>query len=305
MEIKLVNYSGNGYNDVNDILVSNKAILAIDGSTSITGICLLDVNTKSLIARARVIRDEIHESPVRYKLALKDFVYQLLVKFPNIQIISYEEPVIYHASAVKNLFMLRTFVEELIIEHEPDLNYIQHFEVANTRWKKIFLYPDKMKNKTDEDKQAVNEKVKRIYNIGGDLDLNESDAIGLGYATVEILNGEKNFELESKKKPTKFQYNIEFTTEDEVGAIQDIEFDKYGIPEKIIDNGIEFRELGNKDKLEDKIYTELQNADFVLVLCFDITKHGDIAMKYGLSNLDTNEVKAIVWRKTRKKIKEW
>lgn len=306
MQIKLVNYSGNGYNEIDNIEVKSDAIMAIDGSTSDTGLSIIDLKTKGLIARMLISRDELSESPVRYKLELKKLVLSIVLNNVNIKHIAYEEPCIYHKSAIKNLFMLRSFVEEMIIENEPKLNYINHFEVANTRWKKIFLYPDKMTNNTENDKQLVNTKVKQIYSLVGDIDFNETDSIGLGYASAEIINGEKNFELLSKKKPTAFKYEIIFDNESNPEfIIEDIIDGNYKIPQKVKDNGIKIKELGNREKLETKIYEELQDEDCVLVISFNKLKHGDVVMKYNLSNLLNDNINAIVWRKTRKKLKEW
>ena len=305
MKVNVVNYTGYGsYEELDDIRVRDgNAIMSIDGSTSTTGISILNMDTKGLLARMNIVRDDMTESPVRYKIKLKQLVLSIIKQNPLIKYISYEEPCIYHKSAIKNLFMLRSFIEEMIIENEPELNYLRHFEVANTRWKKIFLYPEKMSNNTEQDKARVNEKVKKIYSLWGDLDLNESDAIGLGYATLEILRGEKNFELES----TAFKYNIEFEDEPETDFVIEHILDEeceYKIPKKLYENGIKIKDLGDREKLDDKIYSELQNEDCILLLSFKSKKHGDIAMKYGLTG-NSDIMHAIVWRKTRKKIKEW
>jgi hypothetical protein len=306
MKVKLVNYSGNGYNDIGNIQVTSEAVLAIDGSTSDTGVSIISIKDKSLIARMLVSREELSESPVRYKLKLKELVLGIIKNNTNIKHISYEEPCIYHKSAIKNLFMLRTFIEEMIIENEPDLDYINHFEVANTRWKKIFLYPDKMVNDTEKDKQAVNDKVKKIYGLTGDIDLNESDSIGLGYASAEILNGDKDFELESKKKPSKFLYEIRFEDEYDTDLVIGYVIDgEYDLPKKVTEQGMKLKELGNREKLENKIYAEMQDEDCVLIIKLNKLKHGDVVMQYNLSNYENDVIHAIVWRKSRKKLKQY
>lgn len=305
MDIKIVNYSGNKKDSIDDLCIEEEAVLALDGSTSRTGISII-TRQKGLIARMRLTRQEVSESPVRYKLNLKNFVLDILNRYANIKYIAYEEPCIYHKSAIKNLFMLRTFIEELIIENEPKFNYIRYFEVANTKWKKIFLHPIKLQNDTEKDKKAVNDKVKIIYNIGDDLTFDESDCIGLGYATVEVINGEKDEKLTSQKKPSKFNYEIEFADEeDEYITIESILEGEYNIPKKVIENGIKIKELSNRERLENKIYTEMQDEDCVLLIKFDTNKHGNVVMKYGLSGLLNETIYAVVWRKSRKKLKQW
>lgn len=306
MRVDIVNYTGIGYNDVKYIDIKSTALISIDGSTSTTGLSIIDTKTKGLLARMSIIRDEISESPVRYKLQLKKLVLEILQSNSNIKYIFYEEPCIYHKSAVKNLFMLRSFIEEMIIENEPTLDYIQHFEVANTRWKKIFLYPDKISNNTELDKQKINERVKGLYSLSGNIDLNQTDAIGLGYAACEVLNGDKDFELESKKKPTKFLYNIVFSDEEYIElVIEDLLNNKFKIPAKLFENGIKIKHLNDREDLDTKIYTELQNEDCILVMDLNKLKHGDIVLKYNLGSYVNNNIHTIVWRKTRKKLKQY
>ena len=62
---------------------------------------------------------ESGEEPVRYKVRLKELIAELLRENRNINYVYYEEPIIEYATAVPNLMMLRTTVQELKIENEP------------------------------------------------------------------------------------------------------------------------------------------------------------------------------------------
>ena len=121
---------------VTDIVVNGYALMAIDGSTSNSGVAIMRQHDCAILYIISAERDKKNESPVRYKIELKRAIKDILARNRFIDQIYYEEPVIANLSAVSNLFMLRAFIEEMIIENEPDFDYLQHYEVPNMRWKK-------------------------------------------------------------------------------------------------------------------------------------------------------------------------
>ena len=121
-----------------DIQVQFYSVLCIDGSTSNTGLSIMRESDGALLYLLRAER-EGDESPVRYKIRLKRTVEEILRRNRYISQIIYEEPVVANIASVKNLFMLRTFAEEIIIENEPEFDTIKHIEISNMRWKRIVL----------------------------------------------------------------------------------------------------------------------------------------------------------------------
>ena len=286
-----------------DLVIPGEAIMAIDGSTTNTGIAILRKSDGALYYSLSFARED-DESPVRYKVRLKRFVNDILSMSALIDIIYYEEPFIGHISAVKNLMMLRTFVEELIIENEPRYDYIKHFEINNMRWKKLFLAPDKCPQGTDAQKKAIRAKLESYMPYLNVVTQDEIDAISLGFiACIKIKDG-KEEELEQKKKVTPFNYNIRFIGADsddglwtEFGDIQDI-------PLAVLENGIYYRDIPPTANFDKYIYQSMGNEDKVVILKFSSDKHGNIILKHRIGHLAANYdyIYAVIWRKSRKKV---
>lgn len=287
-----------------NVAVANYALLAIDGSTTNTGLAIIRQSDGAIMYTASASKEK-DEEPVRYKLRLKNYVKDLLLRNRFIDQIYYEEPTISHLSAVKNLFMLRSFIEEMIIENEPTFDYLKHYEVNNMRWKKEFLHPEKVPFGTDNQKKAVRDKLEKSLPFLSVVTQDEIDAIGLGYAAAKhLMNGNDNGgeELVSKKKTRPFQYNSLF-----IGADCDddafVEFyDVYNGPEKILENGISFSEIDTRVNFDKHICNTMGDDDKVLIIKFNSNHHGDVILKYRIGYLSTQYeyIYAIIWRKSRK-----
>lgn len=289
--------------DVEQLKVSDVCVMAIDGSTSNTGVAILRERDGALHFSCAFSREKSKgETPVQYKVRLKKEISKILINNTNIQTVYYEEPFIGYKSAVPNLMMLRTFVEEAIIENEPVLDYVKHEEINNKKWKKLFLAPDKCPNDSEQEKTAIRKKLETYLPFLSEVTQDEIDAIAMGFAaTVQIKNGEED-ELKSKKKPKAFQYNIRF-----IGADNDddmlLEFgDVYEGPNYLLENGVSLTTCKGTSDFDKHVYTEMGNDDKVLIVKFSSNKHGNIILQYRIGHLAATYtyIYAIIWRKSRK-----
>lgn len=285
------------------IQVSDVSIMSIDGSTTNTGIAILRKSDGALLYSSSFSREkEKDETPVQYKVRLKRAVTDILKRNSLIDTVYYEEPFIGYASAAPNLMMLRTFIEELIVENEPLFDYLKHSEINNKKWKKLFLAPDKCPTGTDLEKAAVRKKLEGYMPFLSEVTQDEIDAISMGFvATVQIRAGVEEG-LESKKKPRPFQYNIEF-----IGADEDdnmlMEFpDVYRGPAYLLENGISLTYCKGTENFDNHIYKNMGNDDKVLIVKIDSGKHANLYIKYNIGNLAASYdyIYAIIWRKSRK-----
>lgn len=289
---------------IEDIRVTNYAILSIDGSTSNTGLSILRENDGALMYSMCAEREKTNETPVHYKIRLKRQVADILRRNKYITQVIYEEPIIAHITAIKNLFLLRTFVEELVIENEPEFNYIKHYEIPNMRWKKIFLAPDKIPSGTDNQKKAVRTKLEASLPFLNKVTQDEIDSICMGFTfCVTLKNGGTAEDLESKKKVRPFQYNISFIGADKDDDMLTEFYDIYDGPEKLLQNGINLSEISGKTNFEKHIYQSMgPEDDKVLIIKFSSKHHGNIVLQHRIGQLAAQYayIYAIVWRKTRK-----
>lgn len=139
---------------IEQVKVPDNAVMSIDGSTTNTGVAIIQKSSGGLYFTISFTREKSQgETPVQYKVRLKRAINQILQNNTLIDTIYYEEPFIGYASAAPNLMMLRTSIEEIIVENEPLLNYIKHAEINNKHWKKLFLVPDKVPNGTELEKR--------------------------------------------------------------------------------------------------------------------------------------------------------
>lgn len=287
--------------EIEQIQVSDVSIISIDGSTTNTGLAVLREADGALLYSCAFSREK-GESPVQYKVRLKRVVQSILKSNTLIETVYYEEPFIGYASAIANLMMLRTFVEEIVVENEPYFSYIKHAEINNKRWKKLFLAPDKCPTGTELEKAAVRKKLEGFMPFLSTVTQDEIDAIAMGFiATVQIRNGLGD-ELESKKKPHAFQYNIKF-----IGADEDdymlMEFpDVYNGPSVLMENGIQLTECNRTENFDKHIYKNMGSEDKILIVKFSANKHGNIILQYKIGHLAATyeNIYAIVWRKSRK-----
>ena len=194
-----------------DINVQQYAILSIDGSTSNSGLAILRESDGALMYSMCATRDASGDTPVHYKIRLKRQVADILRRNKYIQQVYYEEPVIANITAVSNLFMLRSFIEEMIIENEPEFDYIKHYEISNMKWKRLFLAPDKVPSGTENQKKAVRAKVEQGLPFLNKVTQDEIDAICMGYvACTTLKEGGSGEDLQSKKKVRPFKFNSVF-----------------------------------------------------------------------------------------------
>lgn len=286
-----------------DINVQQYAILAIDGSTSNSGLAIMRESDGALLYSMCATRDSSGETPVHYKIRLKRQVADILRHNKYIKEVYYEEPVISNITAVANLFMLRTFLEEMIIENEPEFDYIQHYEISNMRWKKEFLAPEKIPSGTENQKKAVRAKIEKGLPFLNKVTQDEIDAICMGFvACVNKIKGNDGKELQSKKKARPFKYNIEFIGSDTDDGMLTELYDIYKGPEKLLENGISFTEIDGRKNFEKHIYDTMSDEDKLLIIKFNTKYHGDIILKHKVGNLAAqyDNLYALVWRVTRK-----
>ena len=285
--------------DVEQIKVDCYAVLSIDGSTSNSGLAILRESDGALLYTISAKRDSSGETPVHYKIRLKRAVRDLI----RIEKIMYEEPCIGYASAVGNLFMLRAFVEEMIIEEEPEFSHIKHFEINNKRWKKLFLAPDKCPTGTEAEKKAVRNKVEMYLPFLNKVSQDEIDAIAMGFAACKfMIDGQSPEELESKKRISKFQYNIQFLACETDDNMWVEFFDIYKGPETILQNGMHLTEIDSKTNFDKHVYKTMGIDDKVLIVKFSSKHHANLVLQHKIGHLAAQfpYIYAIVWRKTRK-----
>ena len=287
-----------------DINVQQYAILAIDGSTSNSGLAILRESDGALMYSMCATRDASGETPVHYKIRLKRQVADILRRNKYIQQVYYEEPVIANITAVANLFMLRSFIEEMIIENEPEFDYIKHYEVSNMKWKKLFLAPDKVPSGTENQKKAVRVKVEQGLPFLNKVTQDEIDAICMGYvACTTLKDGGSGEDLKSKKKVRPFKFNSVFIGADTDDNMLTEFYDIYSGPKKLLENGISFTEIDGKTKFEQHIYNTMgPDDDKVLIIKFSSKHHGNVVLEHRIGNLAAqyDYIYAVVWRVTRK-----
>lgn len=287
-----------------DINVQQYAILSIDGSTSNSGLAILRESDGALMYSMCATRDASGETPVHYKIRLKRQVADILRRNKYIQQVYYEEPVIANITAVANLFMLRTFIEEMIIENEPEFDCIKHYEISNMKWKRLFLAPDKVPSGTENQKKAVRAKVEQGLPFLNKVTQDEIDAICMGYvACTTLKEGGSGEDLQSKKKVRPFKYNSVFIGADTDDNMLTEFYDIYNGPKKLLENGISFTEIDGKTKFDQHIYNTMgPDDDKVLIIKFSSKHHGNVVLEHRIGNLAAqyDYIYAVVWRVTRK-----
>lgn len=286
---------------VDDISITSEAIMSIDGSTTNTGVGILRKSDGALFYSCSFTRDK-DETPVQYKVRLKKEINKILFRNHNIDTVYYEEPFIGYADAAKNLLMLRTFIEELIVENEPNYDYITHKEVNNMKWKKLFLAPDKCPQGTELQKQAVRKKLIGYMPYLEIVSQDEIDAICLGFvATVQLRSGEGS-DLESKKKVHPFQYNISFIGADSDDDMLTEFLDTYSGPKTILSNGITITEIKGSSNFDKHVYQTMGSDDKVVIVKFSSNHHGNLILKHRLGHMAAtyDYLYAVIWRKARK-----
>lgn len=283
--------------------ITDYATLGIDGSTTNTGVSIIRRSDGAQYATIAFTRDKRHETPVEYKVYWKRYMYDLLMRNRLINMVIYEEPFCGYATAAPNLFMLRSSMEELMVEHRPDLDFVTRTEINNKRWKKNLITPEKVPADTELQKAKIREKVVAIAPWMANVSQDEMDAYGMTYTSVNILrNGGTISELESNKPVHKFKYNAQFiSADDDEGLYIDL-LDKCEAPKSVLENGISIIELKRKENFDKIIYKAMGEDDKLLILKFRSDTHGDIVLEHRLGDMLVHEyIYGIIWRVGRKR----
>lgn len=274
------------------------ALMSIDGSTTITGVAILRNGDGALMCVMAFTREE-GESPVRYKVQLKRAIESILRANPNINKTYYEEPFIGRATAAPNLFMLRTFIEEMVIENEPEFDYLLRTEVNNKTWKRLFLKPDKCPTGSEIEKAAVKKKLlAALPFLDGSVTQDEIDAIAIGFVAATALEGEKL----SSSHITPFKYNTKFIgANDDESAFDDI-LNIWEGPKSVIENGISYIQIKARTNFEKQVFTAMGSEDKLVIVRYNSDDHANITLKHNIGALAANHtyIYAFIWRKTRK-----
>ena len=289
--------------NIEDIMVQSHSIISIDGSTSVTGVGILREHDGALCYSLCFEREkDSGETPVQYKVRLKRAIKSIMERNTLITKVFYEEPFVGHITSVANLMMLRTFVEEMVFENEPQFDYVTHKEINNLRWKKLFLDPIKVPSGTENQKAAIREKLLSFLPFLSEATQDEIDAISMGFvACVRIKDGTEDT-LESKKKIHAFQYNIRFIGADEDEGMLDIFSSVYDGPSYLLENGLMLTEVKGTANFDKHVYQSMGADDKVIIVKFNSDKHGHLILKHRIGHIAStySYLYAVIWRKTRK-----
>lgn len=287
------------------VKVDEPSLMSIDGSTTCSGISILNDKGYIIYSMAFKRDKEENETPVQYKVKFKRKIYQILSNNPKITQVYYEEPFLGYAEAAKVLMMLRTSVEELIAEHDPDLNYLSLTEVSNKKWKKIYLAPEKCPTGTEAEKKAVRDKMVKELPLMETVTQDEIDAAAMGFVALWKTESHRQSELSSSKKVRPFQYKVEFIgANDDSGLFEELGyiFSENKLSEEFIDT-LDIYELDGKGNFDNYVYNAIGNEDKIVILKFRSKHYGNIILKYRIGNLATeyDYIYAVCWRKNRHK----
>lgn len=286
-------------------IIDKEVILSIDGSTTCTGIGLIDKESGDIVCTMALIKEDKTDS-IRYKVEFKRFIQKLLSMIPYIRHIYYEEPFIgSYANATKALMMLRTSVQEVIIENEPGFDYIKFIEVNNKKWKKKFLYPGTCPNDTELEKKAIRDKIVSMLPFLGVLTQDELDACAMGFTALKLLKDDNEKELETKHKPRPFKYNTWFIgADDDDDMIQQYSdgIEEQKIPQVLLDKGADIIEINGNGTFDNKVYNAMGNEDRLIILKYKSNNYGHIALKNNIGYMvgEYKYIYAVIWRKSRK-----
>lgn len=297
-----------------EVLIGDKiCVLGIDASTSVTGMCLMELKTKTPLYSIALFKDD-DEKNIRYKVRFKALLKDFFDANKNILYTIYEEPHLQYVQAAKTLLPLSTSIEELKIESEPDLDYLVDKMYDNKKWKKQFLGDDMPSSNTEAEKKAITEKAVSLFPFyaarytkeKGKKDFavftqDERDAFGLAYVRCRELLGEIVFEKLPKQKP--FKYEIEFIGASCLDAGLEAVANNIKYPESLAANGIKLCTLERGEDFDQKIYDNMEGEDKIIILEFPPSRAGKIVLKHRLGHLKEYEyIYAVVWRKSRKKV---
>lgn len=282
-------------------MVTDKSILSIDGSTTNTGMSILRESDGCLFYTLLFTREK-EETPVQYKVRLKREVKRILDRNTLINKVFYEEAFVGHITSVANLMMLRTFVEEIVVENEPNFNYLKHAEINNQKWKRLFLSPDKVPSGTENQKKAVRDKMLGYLPMLDKITQDEIDALAMGFVAVNHIKEGCEEDLESKKRVHPFQYNTRFIGANDDEGMLDVIADVYDGPTSILENGIMLTSIKGTSNFDKHVYSNMGNEDKLIIVKFNSDHHGNIILKSRIGHLASSYdyIYAVIWRKRRK-----
>ena len=290
------------YVGIDDIKLDKACSLSIDASTDNTGLSIIGYNNELMYLIG--VKKEHNENPVAYKLEYKKLVRELLLKQVYIGNIWYEEHFVQFAASAKMLYMIRSTVEEILIEEKDTLSN-KYREVSNKKWKSLLLSmcgKGKCPVGSELEKTAVRECLLEVFPSLNSKEVTQDELDSLGLGLVANQYGE-TIELESRKKASKFKFEVTF-----IGADSDEEFfevfqdGKEYLPKRLLGQGLIFYELNNKEKFENAIYRQMIDEDSPLVMRFNSSKYGYVILQYNISEVagSNDYIYAVVNRKNRK-----
>lgn len=285
MKITITDIKGNKTSEIPS-LDTDTYILALDGSTRRSGICVMSVGGRMGFVCAA---ERGGESVVEYKLALKKFLDSVLRRF-DIKHAAYEEPFIGYAGDVKGLYMIATILEEIAAESLAPLTVLG---VNNKRWKKQFL-GRKLEGGRELQKKQVFEKAVSIAPGLSSCKDDETDAFGLAFYLAQSVRDDAVSAMSSQGKPRKFAYNLTLCG----GRISSEEAVK--IAGKPYKDGVIITDIAQKRSFDAAVYALMQGKNAVLVLYFKSGRFGDIILEHEAGELaEKHEVlSAVVTRKS-------
>lgn len=284
---------------IKDIEINEESILGVDCSATCTGITVLGLNSQKPLYTIACHRSN-DETSVRYKVYLKMFMKNvLLLNKDHISDIFYEEPFIgKYVESSMVLISLKTFIPEILIENENEINKVIEFhEISNKSWKKDLL-GSKLPVGTEEEKNAIAEKIDRTYKCYVGLTQDEHDSYGIAKYGANILYGKS----ESKEKYKKgYALEGEFIgAENDDMAIAEYQYIRSSVPKRLRDKIVEKIDIDKKHDVEDEVYRALNGIDTVILAKFIPKEQGRILLKYQLGELtNSSYIYWYVWRKVK------
>lgn len=300
MKIRCLDVRYNTSVELENVVVGASSVLAIDASTNNTGISIVDMATAIPIYSLTAERTD-KETPVQYKVLLKDVIRFLLNKNKHITRTAHEQVFIGpNVNSGMVLTLLKSSVEEIIAEAKGELDYIAHTEIPNKAWKKRFFAPDKCANNSEAEKQMAKSKLTAVYPVYKELTQDEIDAacIGIIFAQCEKFG----ISLKAKGPVHPFKYEIEFlggdTLDEALMGLKSI-----GIPPVVQENGIEIIKITRNCRLDKKIYETMGSNDILIIAEISGKTAGNLILEHELYDLTLlhEKIYAFVWRKNRKK----
>lgn len=292
---------------IQDLRLLHGCILSVDGSTDITGVGIIRESDGAIVGSIAFKREHGKENAIQYKVRFKREIQKILENNPCIKKVFYEEPFIGYAASVKALFAMRTSIQEIIYENEPNLDYVSLVEISNMKWKKLFLAPDKCPSGTENQKKAIRDKMLNLFPMLASKEYgvtqDELDALAMGIvARAKMCNGEEE-ELESQKKARAFAYSVQFIGADDDEILEQELYNLAQTPKEVMENGISLRDLKSSTNLDRQIYNAMRDDDKLLIWKFNSSKFANITLKYKIGKLASSYeyIYMLVWRKNRKR----